>query len=223
MNGLGPQPGFPFLNKHPFFIFQSKFFTPFLFPISIAYLNPSIAKIKTMKKILILPFLLLSMGLMAQTAQFPLVKNFGGIYEIPDAVERPDPSLEYRIIIDLVSPSESPQQVNRMVENIARMVNLHGLAGVPKERMKVKVAVHGGAIYSIMNDTYYEKQYGCTNPNLAVYEALLEAGVEFYVCGQSLIARDMKTSDLWSGAKVALSMLTTLTTYVPQGYTLIRF
>jgi intracellular sulfur oxidation DsrE/DsrF family protein len=159
----------------------------------------------------------------SQTAQFPIVKGFGGIYEIPEATERPDPNGDYKIIIDLVSASEDPKKINRMVDNIARMINLHGIAGVPRENIKVKVAVHGGAIFTILNDDYYEKTYGAKNPNLPVYEALNDAGVEFYICGQSLIAREMKTTDVWDGAKIALSMLTTLTTYVPQGYMLMRF
>lgn len=135
----------------------------------------------------------------------------------------PDPNGEFKIIIDLVSGAEDPKQINRMVENIARMINLHGLGGVPRESMKVKVAVHGGAVFSILHDAFYEKLYGVNNPNLPVYEALKAAGVEFYVCGQSLIARDMKTSDVWGGTEIALSMLTTLTKYVPQGYMLMRF
>jgi intracellular sulfur oxidation DsrE/DsrF family protein len=159
----------------------------------------------------------------AQTAKFPIVQGFGGIYEIPEATERPDPNGNYKIIIDLVSASEDPKQINRMVDNIARMINLHGIAGVLRENMKVKVAVHGGAIFTILNDSYYEKLYGTKNPNLPVYEALKDAGVEFYICGQSLIAREMKTTDVWDGAEIALSMLTTLTTYVPQGYMLMRF
>jgi intracellular sulfur oxidation DsrE/DsrF family protein len=159
----------------------------------------------------------------AQTAQFPIVQGFGGIYEIPEATERPDSDGVYKIIIDLVASSENPKQINRMVDNIARMINLHGIAGVPKENIKVKVAIHGGAVFTILNDAYYEKLYGVKNPNLAVYEALKEAGVDLYVCGQSLIARGMKTTDVSSHAVIALSMLTTLTKYVPQGYTLLRF
>lgn len=168
-------------------------------------------------------FLSLSIAAIGQTAQFPIVKGFGGIYEIPEATERPDPSGEFKIIVDLVSPAEDPKQINRMVDNIARMINLHALGGVKHEQIKVKVAVHGGAVFSILGDEYYEKLYGCKNPNLPVYEALKEAGVEFYICGQSLIARNMKPADRWQGAELALSMLTTLTKYVPQGYMLLRF
>jgi len=167
--------------------------------------------------------LLISFSGYAQEPQFPLVKGYGGIYEIPEATERPDPDAEYKIIVDLVSGAEDPAKINRMVDNIARMMNLHGLAGVAKENMNVKVAVHGGAIFSILNDEHYQRLYGMNNPNLKVFQALKEAGVDIYICGQSLLARDMDTADVWDEATIALSMLTTLTTYIPKGYILLRF
>lgn len=175
---------------------------------------------------LVLSFILIlltSFSSFSQIPQFPIVKGFGGIYEIPEATERPNPKAKYKIIIDLVSAADDPKQINRMVDNIARMVNLHGIAGVPKENIKVKVAVHGGAILSMLNDEEFQKRNGVKNPNLPVFQALKDAGVEFYVCGQSLIARDMETTYMWEGTEIALSMLTTLTTYVPQGYQLMRF
>jgi intracellular sulfur oxidation DsrE/DsrF family protein len=167
--------------------------------------------------------ILLSLPGLAQEAKFPIVKGFGGIYEIPEATERPDPNAEYRIIIDLVSAADDPAKINRMVDNVARMINLHGLAGVPRDNIHVKVAIHGGAIFSILGNEHYRKLYGIDNPNLDVYRALKTAGVDVYVCGQSLLARDMETSDVWEEATIALSMLTTLTTYIPQGYLLLRF
>ena len=167
--------------------------------------------------------LFVSFSLHAQEAQFPLVKGFGGIYEIPEATERPDPDGEYKIIVDLVSAAEDPAKINRMVDNIARMINLHGLSGVAKDNMKVKVAIHGGAIFSILNDQQYQKIYGVKNPNLPVYQALKDAGVDIYICGQSLIAREFETTAVWEEATLALSMLTTLTTYVPEGYMLLKF
>lgn len=176
------------------------------------------------KVILISSFFYFSTDLTwAQKAEFPIVENYGGIFHIPEATEVPDPNGEFKIIIDLVSASENPKEINRMLDNVARMMNLHVLGGVSKDNLHVKVAIHGGAIFSVLNDAYYEKLYGVKNPNLPVYEALKKAGVEFYVCGQSLIARNMKTSDVWEGSEIALSMLTTLTKYVPQGYMLMRF
>jgi intracellular sulfur oxidation DsrE/DsrF family protein len=168
-------------------------------------------------------FSLMMLNVSAQEAQFPIVKGFGGIYDIPEATEKPDPDAEYKIIIDLVSGADDPAKINRMVDNVARMMNLHGLAGVPQENLKVKVAVHGGAIFSILNDEAYKERFGTENPNLPVYRALKDAGVGVYICGQSLLARDMETDDVWEDATLALSMLTTLTTYVPQGYMLMKF
>lgn len=159
----------------------------------------------------------------AQTAKFPIVKKYGGIYNIKDAVEMPDPSLEYKILIDMVTGSDSPEEISKWVDNIARLMNLHGLAGVPQDRIHVKVVIHGGAIFTLLTDEKYQKQNKVDNPNLKVYEALKAAGAEFFVCGQSMVARKLDKDDLWSGVKIAHSALTTITTYVPQGYTLIRF
>jgi intracellular sulfur oxidation DsrE/DsrF family protein len=87
----------------------------------------------------------------------------------------------------------------------------------------VKVVIHGGAIFTLLNDAEFQERSKVDNPNLKVYEALQEADVEIFVCGQSMIARNLTKSDLWPGVKIAHSALTTLTTYVPQGYTLLKF
>jgi len=168
-------------------------------------------------------FLLSAQLTFAQTAQFPIVKGFGGIYEIKDAVERPDPSLEYKIMVDLSTGADSPEEISRWVDNVARLMNLHGLAGVPKERLHVKVVVHGGAIFTLLTDTKHQERSKVDNPNLKVYEALIASGAEIFVCGQSMVARNLEKKDLWPGVKIAHSAMTTITTYVPQGYTLLKF
>jgi intracellular sulfur oxidation DsrE/DsrF family protein len=179
---------------------------------------------KIFRRLAVLGFILsLSIQVQAQTPQYPVVKGFGGIYEIPEATERPDPSLEYKIIVDLTSGAEDNKQISRWVDNVARMMNLHGLAGVPKEKIKVKVIIHGGAIFTLLNDDNYTKKFEVKNPNLEVFEALKESGADIYVCGQSLIARNLTPKDLWPGVTIAHSALTTITTYVPQGYVLLKF
>ena len=159
----------------------------------------------------------------AQDAQFPLVKGFGGIYEVPDATERPDGSLGYYILVDMTTAATDDAEVSRWVDNVARMMNLHGLAGVSKDRMHVKVVGHGGAISTLMNNEVYQKRYSVDNPNIPVYKALEAAGVEILVCGQSMRARNLEKADLYDGVHVALSALTTVTTYVPKGYTVLKF
>ncbi|MCS5488826.1 DsrE family protein [Algoriphagus limi] len=177
---------------------------------------------KTLLSLLFLAFLGIS-SIQAQTPQYPIVKGFGGIYEVPDATERPDPTLEYKILVDLISGADDPKVINRYVDNVARLMNLHGLAGVPKDRLHVKVVVHGGAIFSLLNDEKYKDRFEVENPNLKVLDALKEAGADILVCGQSMVVRKLKKEDLWPGVEIAHSMLTTATTYVPQGYVMLRF
>lgn len=158
-----------------------------------------------------------------QKAQFPIVKGYGGIFEIKEATERPDPSLEYKILIDLASAAENDKEISRWVDNVARLMNLHGLAGVLKEKIHVKVVVHGGGVFTLLNDAKYQEKYEVNNPNLPVYDALREAGAEIMICGQSMVMRKLSKEDLWPSVKIAHSALTTITTYVPQGYVLIKF
>ncbi|MEP0711539.1 DsrE family protein [Algoriphagus sp.] len=159
----------------------------------------------------------------AQEAQYPIVKEYGGIYEVPEATERPDGSLEYFILVDMTTAASDNAEVSRWVDNIARMMNLHGLAGVTKDRLHVKVVVHGGAIATVMNNEEYKKRYEVDNPNIPVYKALKAAGAEILVCGQSLRARNLTKENVYDGVNVALSALTTVTTYAPKGYTVLKF
>lgn len=166
---------------------------------------------------------LFSLSAISQTAQFPIVKGFGGIYEIKDATERPDPNAEYKILVDMTSGSSSPEQISRWVDNVARLMNLHGLAGVPKDKIHVKVVVHGQGIFTLLDNEAFQERSKVDNPNLKVYEALKEAGAEIYVCGQSMIARGLNKEDLWPGTIIAHSAMTTITTYIPQGYVYLKF
>ncbi|EAZ80767.1 DsrE family protein [Algoriphagus machipongonensis] len=178
---------------------------------------------RLLKATLFFAAIFISQLTIAQTAQYPLVKGYGGIYEVPDAIERPDPSLDYKIIVDMSTGASDPKQISRWVDNVARMMNLHGLAGVKKEQMHVKVVIHGGAIFTVLNNEEYQSRYQVDNPNLPVYQALKDAGVEFLVCGQSMHARNLKKENISPLIGIAHSALTTITTYVPQGYTLLKF
>lgn len=134
-----------------------------------------------MKKILLLSLLLLLPPLMyAQSAKFPIVSGFGGIYEIPDAVY-PDAEMEYSIVIDLKSPQPDKSEINAGLNNVARMMNLHVLGGVAPEKLQVKVLIHGEATYLITNDEAYKERFGTINPNTPLISALVNAGAELYV------------------------------------------
>jgi len=85
------------------------------------------------------------------------------------------------------------------------------------------VAIHGEATYSITDSKTYEKKYAFTNPNPEVYKELAQAGVKFFVCGQSLVARKVERSTIIPEIKIATSMLTTVTEYQLKGYAYLKF
>jgi intracellular sulfur oxidation DsrE/DsrF family protein len=176
-----------------------------------------------MKTVVTISVLLISLSLSAQTRVFPVIKNYGGIFEVPDAVEKPDPNLDYKIVVELVSGSDKAGELNSSLNNIARLINLHAIGGVAKEKLTIVVAIHGEASYSIMNNEAYQEKYKTANPNLELYKELQEAGVKLFICGQSLIGRSIDRTKIVPQVKIATSMLTTLTTYQLKGYAVLKF
>jgi intracellular sulfur oxidation DsrE/DsrF family protein len=176
-----------------------------------------------MKKIITVGVFFVSLSLSAQTRVFPVIKNYGGIFEVSDAVEKPDPNLDYKIVVELVSGSDKAGEVNSSLNNIARLINLHVIGGASKEKLMVVVAIHGEASYSIMINEAYQEKYKTANPNLELFKELQEAGVQLFICGQSLIGRGIDRNKIVPQVKIATSMLTTLTTYQLQGYAVLKF
>lgn len=176
-----------------------------------------------MKKLFIgVLFLLVGNIAFAQKGANPIIKNFGTIYEIPGAVN-PDANIEYKIVIDLKTLQRDKESINLGLNNVARMMNLHGLGGVKPENLKVAVAIHGGATDVILNNDAYKKKYELDNPNLILIDELKAAGVDLYVCGQSLLARKYELEEVNEQIKIGLSMLTVVTTHMHNGYHLMVF
>ncbi len=159
----------------------------------------------------------------SQTRVFPAVARYGGIFEIPYAAEKPDPNMKYNIVVEVERESEKPDSLSWALNNVARLVNLHVMGGVPKENLDVVIVLHGGATYTTMNNDQYRKKYKIDNPNLGLFQELSKAGVKIFVCGQSLINRKVDRSKMVPEVKIATSMLTTLTTYQLKGYALLKF
>ena len=153
----------------------------------------------------------------------PIIKDFGPVYEIPDAVEKPDPKMTYKLLVDLVMASSKPDTINLGIEAACTLLNLHGLGCVPKEKIKMVMAVHNAAGYTVLNNEAYRARYKVDNPNLPMINALLEAGVKIVVCGQTLKKRGIDPATLAPGIGVATSALTTITTYQLKGYAVIKW
>ncbi|CAN5512504.1 hypothetical protein BH10BAC4_BH10BAC4_12150 [soil metagenome] len=176
-----------------------------------------------MKYFILIVLLGLSITTFSQTRVNPVIKSTGGIFDLPYAVERPDPKLVYNIVIEVERASEKPDTINWALNNVARLLNLHSAGGIASRNMHVVLAIHGGATYITMSNEAYRDKYKVDNPNLKLFKELEEAGVRMFVCGQSIIARGVDKDRMVPEVKVALSMLTTLTTYQLKGYALLKF
>lgn len=162
------------------------------------------------------------MGL-AQGRINPVIKNFGGIFDAAYATEKPDPNQQYKIVIDIATNDAEPDGVAYSLYNVARLMNLHVMGGVPKENMHVVLAIHGGAAYSVMNNEEYKKKYDVDSPYLELFKELKEAGVQMFACSQSLKGRGIDHEKMVPEVSVATSMLTVMTTYQLKGYAALKF
>lgn len=161
----------------------------------------------------------------AQTQQRvnPVIESQGGIFEIPFAIEKPDPTLVYNVIIEVERESDKPDTINWALNNVARFLNLLSVGGVPPSNVNVVLAIHGGASYTTMNNGQYRDKYKVDNPNLKLYQELQSAGVRMFICGQSIVNRKIDRMRLVPEVKPSLSMLTTVTTYQLRGYAYLKF
>lgn len=161
--------------------------------------------------------------LQAQTKVNPVIKSYGQVFQIPAADHKPDPSIKYKILVELTENASKPDSLNEYLEALATLINLHAAEGVPKENIQMAVVLRKMATYGVFGNELYKEKFKCDNPNMQLLKELMDAGVEFYVCGQTMLKRNIDTKKLAPGTKIASSGLTTISTYQLQGYTMIKF
>jgi intracellular sulfur oxidation DsrE/DsrF family protein len=152
----------------------------------------------------------------------PVIKEYGKVVQFPHAAHQPREGS--RVVVDLTRGGE-PGELNGGIEKVCRFVNIYAGAGNEPAQVSIAVVLHGDATLTILNDDAYSKRFETDgNPNLACLHELHEAGVEIYVCGQSLTGKGGKAEDVVVFADVAVSGLTALVNlqadnyaYVPLG------
>lgn len=151
----------------------------------------------------------------------PAIEGYGPTYAVDD---RDVPLQEggiYRAVFDAAANPDDPAALNTRLVSVARFLNMHVRNGTPLENMELAVVVHGAALKSVLNDAAYRARFGTDNPNLELVARLHDAGVDFYVCGQSMAFGGIAKDELSSPARVALSAMTMLTLLQNDGYALL--
>lgn len=153
----------------------------------------------------------------------PVVPSFGAIFPLEAATVKPDPTLKYKIVVDVYSGAGEPTELAFGLNNVARMLNLHAVGGVPADSMEVVIAIHGDATFASLNNESFKEKYGVDNPNIPLVKELKAAGVKLVVCGQSLTGREIPLTAIHPEIEIATSMLTTVSMYQLKGYAVFRF
>lgn len=159
----------------------------------------------------------------AQRQTGPIIKDYGAVWSVPNPDAGVDTTMEYRVVFDIYQSGNDPGELSASLNTLARFLNMHGQAGVPKERLHVAGVIHNKASKDVMNDAAYRERYGIDNPNTGLLKQLQEAGVELYLCGQSAYSRNIDRQRMQPGIEVGLSAMTIILQLEEQGFRLIKF
>lgn len=152
----------------------------------------------------------------------PVINGAGPVFDVVDP-DFPTPTGVIKAVWEVAEAAESPDVRNRRLESVARFLNMHARAGVPRENLKLAVVVHGPAGKDLLGQDEYRARYGVENPNYEMIQELLGFGVQVILCGQTQMGRGLPRDELAEGVQVALSAMTALVSLQSQGYRLIPF
>jgi intracellular sulfur oxidation DsrE/DsrF family protein len=155
--------------------------------------------------------------------EYPVITGYGPAQPLPDAAVQPDKSIKYKVLFDVIVASKKPPAVNPGLEHVARFINVMATAGMMPKSMELVAVIHGDATPLVLDNKIYKQKFGTNNPNLKLISDLKNAGVKLYVCGQAL--GDFRYKHDWVNPDIviALSALSTVTTYELKGYAYVPF
>ena len=147
---------------------------------------------------------------------YPLVPGHGGVVPLPRAAEQPRKGA--KAVFDITAGAK-PCEVNKGLEQVARLLNLYGAAGLKPGDVQIAAVCHGAADQAVLSDAAYLARFKLkTNPNLPLIRALKKAGVEVFVCGQSLHELGFKADEVAPEVPVADSAMLVLVNKQADGY-----
>jgi len=151
----------------------------------------------------------------------PAIGGYGPTFPIDDRDVALETGATYRAAFDVARYSKDLESVNTKLVSVARFLNMHARNGTPVENMELAVVLHGAAVKNVLSHDAYRARYDSDNPNLELVGRLHDAGVRFFVCGQSMKFGGVEKDELVGQAEVALSAMTMLTVLQNDGYALL--
>ena len=149
-----------------------------------------------------------------------VVPGFGSIASIPNAANRPEQTIRYRVIFTVSRSADEPAKVNPSLDKVARFMNLLGSEGIAPASGDVQVIVFGPATPLVLTDEAYRARFGTNNPNLPLIRELNKVGVRVHVCGQALHAQKTAAVAVSTEVVTDLSAMTTIANLELKGWVL---
>ena len=177
-----------------------------------------------MNPYLILSVLVLSLTLEAHADEptlGPAIEGYGPTFPVDDRDVALEKGATYRAVFDVARYSKDLESVNTKLVSVARFLNMHARNGTAVEDMDLAVVLHGAAVKNVLSHDAYRTRYDSDNPNLELVSRLHDAGVRFFVCGQSMKFGGVGKDELAGQAELALSAMTMLTVLQNDGYALL--
>ena len=188
---------------------------------------------KIYQSLLTLCFIIISIAIHAQpsadkkfqtqTEAVLPVKDFGKVYNVPFATDKPNPDMLYKIVYEASVEAFDSSHIYPPLEYAARMYNLHVYGGVPQKNLDVVLVIGGFGIPAVMNNEAYRKRYGVDNPNLKILEQLKAAGVKINGCAQATLKNLIEPADVIPEVTIIFSRFTTVSMYQMKGYGYFKF
>jgi intracellular sulfur oxidation DsrE/DsrF family protein len=151
-----------------------------------------------------------------------VIQDFGAVFEVQGLEVPVDTDRDYRIVFDVSQSPTGSEGVNPYLNSVARFLNMHARAGVPRARMELAVVLHGSAGKDALQPGPYRERLGAENPNVELIRQLAAAGVEFYICGQTAMSRGLPNDDLLPEIQMALSAMTARAMLQARGYEVVN-
>lgn len=147
---------------------------------------------------------------------------FVGVVKTEASALKYNKKLDYKIAIDIIDAISDSSKFMNTLRELGRTYNLNIANGVPQNKLKVAVVIHGGAIHGLLNNEAYQAKFGLPNPNIEIIQKMKNVGIDFYVCAQILAFRRVPEENIIKEVELAVSAKTALITLDQMGYTYMK-
>ena len=155
----------------------------------------------------------------AQASQALPIPSVDAAIDFPNEREMPDPNLTYKMVFDIGKAAPKIDDVNPGLTFISRFYNTLAKGGVPADHRKFVVVFHQeGTDIALNNAAYKTLKDGHDNPNIALIHSMKQAGIDFRVCGQGVMARKIDVATINPDIQVDQWAMTTITNLSLRGY-----